>query len=96
MIPPVLSALELALGRLYLGPASPGELRAAYERVSRQGVYVHGGWAAVEAVVRSLEVQGLVGLDGEGRLYLARDRLHPAAARMAELAAGDLKRAGVV
>jgi len=94
-VPPVLSSIELVLGRLYLGPATTVELRKAYRALEAAGVLVYGGWEGVEAVVRGLTVQGLVS-EQDGRLVLDRDQLHPRARRIAELIAGDLERAGVV
>jgi len=91
MIPPVISPLEYVLGYLWVRQASLGELLGGVARVpspvlSREGV---------EAVLRSLIVQGLVVEEGD-RLALKKERLHPRARRMAELIAGDLRRAGVL
>jgi len=90
-IPPIISPIEYVLGYLWVKQATMGELVRHAARVpspvlSREGV---------EAVVRSLRVQGLL-TESNGRLALKKERLHPRARRMAELVAGDLVRAGVV
>ena len=88
---PVISSVEYVLGFLWVRPASRLELldRAPLVRspiLSRRGV---------EAALRGLIHQGLVEERG-GKLVLARKRLHPAAARVAQVIAEDLRMLGIV
>jgi len=90
-IPPVLSPIEYVLGYLWVRQASLSELVAAAEKLPSPILSPD----RIRGVVDSMLVQGLVS-EANGRLVLDREALHPRARKMAELIAGDLKRAGVV
>ncbi len=88
---PLISSVEYVLGFLWARPAEKGELLAKAGLVGSPILEQRG----VEAVLRSMKVQGLV-LEENGRLILRRDRLHPTARRVAEIIKKDLEKIGLL
>jgi len=88
---PIISSVEFVLGYLWEKPASRRELIDASRRVPSPILDPR----EVEAVLRGLEVQGLVS-SRNGRLSLIREKLHPSYQKVAQLTARDLRVLGVV
>ena len=87
----MISSVEFVLGYLWARPAEWSEVVDAAMRVPSPLIDREG----VEAVLRSLEVQGLITYR-DGKLILEKKRLHPTVRRAAQLIARDLQVLGVV
>ena len=88
---PLISSVEYVLGFLWARPAERGELLSKAGLVGSPILEPRG----VDAVIRSMRVQGLV-VEENGKLVLRRDRLHPTARRVAMVISRDLEKIGVL